>query len=187
MAVTTAREILHIPGRVFKDPSDLTDTVSFGTGTQLGIASDVVFSIVQRRTVIQDEVRDRPHEVLTGDSDITVAMNLRTFDADALAQVFSNTSVSTATGKLVITHPGSFHAGRFESDSTGFALLFAADATEDSPSFILYQAVGHFALTADLQFQIKNELIFPTIFTALPDGMSPARVYQMGLLEDLVL
>lgn len=184
MVIARQDNVLHIPGRLIAAPTDLTIASPFG-GTELGMASDVIFRPNLRRKEIRAEEfgGEITDFVKTGQAP-QLGMFIRGFDEDMILKVFDGSSKSTLTGKPQIDYPTDAAPGTLAS-ATGIVLLYAADNTEDHPSILLYNALPLIEEVTEIKFSIKDEFGIPVLFYGVRDATN--RIYQMRLLEDLVL
>ena len=186
MSTAVANEILHVPGHLIKNPTNLTAPPDFG-GTELGNTAEIVLRVVHRSLELRgEEYASEIVEIIEGSDDIAIACFLRGFDKDALTTIFRNSSISTKTDKPIITWPGATAPSTLGS-SKAFKLLFAPDSTEAVPGLILYNAIPLVQEVAEMRFafDLSDELGVPVIFRAIRN--TPGKLAQMALLEDMSL
>lgn len=184
MSSADPRSILKIPGRLVKDPTDLTADFPHG-GTELGIVRERVFRVIQRRQIITaNEFGLEPAEVIESGQTAVFACTLRGFDVNAVAQIFPDVVTSTDSGFPVIRYPGSARAGELAS-GRAFKLLFSPRNTEEHPGFVFYNAIPLMAETMEMDFSADREFGINVVFQAIRDNATPPKVYQIGLLADL--
>ncbi len=184
MALARADNILRIPGRLIAAPTDLTIPSPFG-GTELGMASDIIWRPNQRRKEIHGEEYggEIVDFVKTGQAP-QLGMFIRGFDEDMILKVFEGSSVSTKTGKPQVDYPTDEAPGTLAS-ATGFKLLYAPDNTEDHPGILLYNAVALLEEVSEIRFSRKIEFGIAVLFYGIRDATN--RIYQKMLMEGMVL
>lgn len=184
MAVGRADEVIHAPGQLCINPTDLTIPFPHG-GTAIGEVAEIIYSVEELRHVIPaEEFGSEPVEVIEGGKIVTLSCFLRGFDVDAMQTAFQDAAQSVKTKKATIEFPGATPAGHLMSDDS-VVLLFSPRSTEDVPAVILYRALPHLQETADMRFSFDQELGMPVIFQGVRDASS--RVSSMKLLEDITL
>ncbi len=184
MAIARQDNILRIPGRLIAAPTDLTIASPFG-GTELGMASDVIWRPNLRRKEIRAEEYggEIVDQVKTGQSP-QLGMFIRGFDPAMILKIFEGSSVSSDTGQPNIDYPTDEAPGTLAS-ATGFKLLYAADNKEEHPSILIYNALPLLEEASEVRFSRKSEFGVPVLFHGVRDGSN--RIYQVGPLEDLAL
>jgi len=179
-----ASEILNIPGRLIVDPTTLAlaSAPNFG-GTPIGNAAEIILRV--DHTDFEhpaEEYGSEIVEVTQGGDNILIGCFLRGFDKDAVTKVWKGATVSTLTGKPMITFPGA--AGGLGS-SRSVRLLYAPENTEEHPAVLLFRAIPLLAEAAQLRFSRSrsNEFGTPAIFRGIRD--TSGRLAQIRLLEDM--
>lgn len=184
MALASANNILRVPGRLIAAPTDLTIASPFG-GTELGMASDIIFRPNQLRAEIRAEEygAEIVDHVKTGQSP-QLGMFIRGFDTDMIQELFEGSSESTKTGETLVDYPTDAAPGTLGT-AKGIKLLYAPDNIEDHPGLLLYNAYALLEEVSEIRFSRKTEFGLPVLFYGVRDATN--RVYQLGLMEDLVL
>jgi hypothetical protein len=184
MATARQDNVLRIPGRLIAAPTNLNTDFPFG-GTELGMASDVIWRPNLRRLEIRGEEYggEITDIVKTGQAPQLGAF-VRGFDPDMIQKVFEGSSESTKSGKPIVDYPTDAAPGTLAS-ATGFVLLYAPFNTEEHPGILLYNAVALLEEVAEMRLSRKAEFGVPVLFYGLRDSSN--RVYQKMLMEDMTL
>lgn len=184
MATANPGDIIHVPGRLIKDPTDLTAPPLFG-GTALGIVSEVIWKPNLRRREIRGEEHggEIMDHIQAGQSPM-LGCFVRGFDKNMWPLIFEDVTISTKTGKPQVDYPGVTRAGTLASDNS-FKLLYAPENTEDWPGILLYNTYALVEETAQIRLSWKDEFGIAVIFQGIRDATE--RISQMRLLEDMVL
>ncbi len=183
MAAPSAIRVHRSPGKIYIDPTDLSDSANAYGGTELGFAGRIGMTIGLLRYVVQAEETRRPIDVLEHQGyDIRVSIPFRQWDDDVLQSIWPTTQVGSASGSQVVIWPDSTPA-RLGSTRAKTLLFVPRDASQ--PSWILYKAIPQIAEEYEARFSIAFERRLVTTWQAVED--SSGRIGQMGMLGDLTL
>lgn len=186
MVAPNTRNILKIPGRLVKDPTDLTAAYPHG-GTELGIARDCRWSPGIKAEKIVPEEYKTPIAAIVTDEEAVMALVLRTQDKDMIQAAFPNTQLSADNDAGILGKvAGSGHnrAG-FDLATKGFKLLFSPQAVDRHPHVLFYNAVPLLDETVELQLSIAEEFGIPLMFLAMPDARG--WTYAADLRDNITL
>lgn len=186
MVAPNVRNILRIPGRLVKDPTDLTAAYPHG-GTELGIVRDLRWSPGIKTERLSPEEFKTPVAALITDEEPVMACTLRTWDNDLLAAIFPNiqTSQDGDVGLLGKVAGSSHNRPGYDLGNKGFKLLFSPQAVDHHPHLLFYRAVPLFDDTVDLQLSIAEEFGMSLMFVGMPDAQG--RTYAKDLRDNLSL
>lgn len=180
------RSILKIPGKLVKNPTDLSAAYPHG-GTELGVCRDVVMNFgVQVDFPIAEEFK-APAAAILQEERAFFACVLRSWDDDMLSTIWHNTQTSTygETGVLAkVSGSGVKRAGT-NLATRGVKLFFSPHAVDQHRAVLLYNAVPIPAETAELQLSIGREMGLAIVFRALPDQLG--RMYACDLRGNMTL
>lgn len=176
MSAPLPRNILKIPGKLIKSPTNLSTTSPYG-GTELGVCRDMAFDFGQTTDEpVAEEFKAAVAVILQSERPVFGCV-LRSWDNDMVSSIWHNTQTSThgEVGILAkVSGSGVKRAGT-NLGTRGFKLLFDAHASDRHPSILLYNAIPLPAESAELQLSIGKEMGIALMFRAIPD--SSARVY----------
>jgi hypothetical protein len=192
MATADISEALRVPGRLIKNPTDLT-AARPGGGTDLGEVADIVFLVGQKHGVIVAEEFGGQvvEDVMAGESAVLTAV-LRQFDEDALGSVFPNAAAGSVTGKRKIEYAPGKTSGGYKLPGTmrstlAFKLVFWPDDVLRHRFLVLYKAMPMVDESAKLQFHMNAEVGIPVVFQGIPDTANSYRTYDIGFRRDITL
>lgn len=176
-------DIIWLPGRLVKDPTDLNAAYPYG-GTELGLSVDVMVALNQNTTRIRaEEWGPVIHKVFDGGRDYVLGANLRGSDNDALSTIFRGANTGGTSGNVgIVETVTSPRAGR---EVTYVKLLHVPDDPLYHKATLLYAAAPLVEETAELQMNRVNEFLTPVLFQVTPD--STGRLYAHQLLVDMTL
>lgn len=182
MATASALNLLRMPARLVKNPTDLSTTFPYG-GTALGLARELVFRFgTKTHAEYAEEWATHTRVFYCGDVGYLAAI-LRDWDVDAIGNVFVTGSTGSSGGPLVAPDVNaSTRAGTLLS---GSSILVAPLAPDVYPAVLLYNALPHPEDAAELNYSRKNEAGVGAAWEACPDANG--RTYAVGVLEDLTL
>lgn len=186
MSAPYARDVLKIPGKLVKTPTNLSTVFPYG-GTELGVVRDMAFQIGHKIDVPEAEEFKAPAAILNGGETPVFACVLRSWDNDMISTVWHNIQTSTYSqigmiGK--VSGSGIVRAGANMTDR-GIKLLFAPQADDRHPSILLYNAVPLLSEAAELQLSIGREMGLALMFRAMPD--STGRTFAVDQRSNLTL
>lgn len=201
MSLAEVRNILHIPGHLCINPTDISDSTEFPYGgTALGVTREAEMRFGIKTSLVYAEEFGTPVEaVYTGDTAL-FAFVIRDLDNDALATVFPNTATGSTSGDKVIegrVSGVSENRAGYTMSSQSVKLLFAPRVENTDPSSTTYipfdeqpmvlipKAVPLVEETSMLQLSIKAEIGVGVVFQAIPD--SSGRLYDVGKRGDITL
>lgn len=184
MAASNPRDILTIPGRLVMNPSSLLTSYP-GSGTGLGIVQDIIITLEQPYKSIQaEEFGGQTVEGMISREGCVLGAILRSWDRDALAKLFPNTTVTSTSERRKISAPGSVRPGEKLSDRS-CVLVFWPDDTDRHPFFVMRRALPCIKETADISMRMDQEYGIPVIFFGIQDTSS--RLYDFGPKESITL
>jgi hypothetical protein len=183
MAQSNVVNVLYTPGKLCKNPTNLALPFPHG-GTELGLVRQVVIARThtEARITAEEFGSEVVENIYLGEV-WTVGFRLRTYDNDAIADLFPNTTVGTS-GNRVISHPGSNRAGRLESQDA-VKLCFSPLNAETHPMLLMYRAIPMLEETVEFNVSMAEPLEFGCIFLGIRDGTN--RVIAFGMKGDLTL
>jgi hypothetical protein len=183
VANPSSARLYGIPGRLCKDPTDLSAEYPHG-GTALGTFKD--FGWRPRRgafTVHAEEFGCEVDAVWTGESGI-LACVARELDNDFLAAVFLDTLAGATTGRRVVrgrVNTDGFRAGT-ELASLAAKLYYSPD-DPNAHGILLYRAIPLIDAAAEINLKLREEVGLLCLWQATPD--SEGRVVRIGPRGDL--
>lgn len=187
MATRSVRNVIRAPGKLIKDPTNLSAADPYG-GTELGVVRNLVFRPGHETEESLGEEFGRVVAATLVAERAVFACVLRSWDNDMLAAVFPNTAAPTK-GRFRLVHGrasgGSFNRAGYALDSLAFKLLFVPFAVEEHPALIMYNAVPMVDESAEIQMSIGAEYGLALMFKATPDATG--RDYTDGSLSDLAV
>jgi len=183
MSTPNARDVLHVPGRLVKNPTSLSLVFPHG-GTALGIVRAIVFKPEAKyRSIHAEEFGEKVEHVYIGEG-VVVSAVLRAYDSDAIQTIFQNTSVGSVTGERVVNQPGSNRAGSLLS-AQSIKLLFVPNDPNRHPGFVLYRALPMVSESAEFNFKLDEPFEIGMVFAGIRDTSN--RVYQLAKFKDITL
>lgn len=188
MSSALVRKILHIPGRLCIDPTNLALAFPHG-GTAIGLTRDAECRFgIKTSLVTAEEWGGAPIEGFYTGEVAVFAFVFRSLDNDGMAAIFPNTATGSATGNIVIegrtSGAGVDRAGTALS-TKAVKLLFSPKAVDRQPMVLLRNAIPLVEETTMLQMSISEEVGIGVVFQALPD--SSGKLYDVGERNDLTL
>lgn len=185
MAAPATRHILHMPGRLIKDPTDLSLADPYG-GTKLGIFKSVTFSLkIEHHPITAEEWGNQVVEVIHAGSSIMIGATLREFDKDALAALFLDTETGSPSGETLVHFRADSGRAGTKLSTLAMKLVFVPRAAVRQPTIYIRQAVPVIAPETAIALATQEEVGIPVLFYGVPD--SNEDVGQMGRLGDLTL
>lgn len=183
MAKSNVRDILSVPGKLYLNPTDLTNP---GTNTPhlcLGVVHEVSVTFDQKYSWITDEEYggEKIEGMLSRDG-LAIGFILRSWDRDMLAKLFPNTAAGATTGKRRIVAPSTVRPGEPLSNRS-CVLAFCPDDYAVHPVFLMRRALPAVQETAEVALQLDKEFGLPAIFHGIRDTSN--RLYDVGLGRDL--
>lgn len=183
MGTAAAGSVLLVPGRLAKNPTDLTTAYPHG-GTALGVVADVVLEPRVRTMEIEaEEWGGAPADVLYLGEAWRLAVLLRQWDVDAIDAVFPNvTNTGTGNVRRTIQQTGSTVYPGYTLSSRAMKLVFTPDDSA-RPGLLIQRALPALRPTAALNLGLGEELGFAAFFWVLKGAN--ARYADVGTLADL--
>lgn len=184
MAAPEIASRLHVPGRLVRDPTDLTAAFPHG-----GVALGSVKDLVVRPSVARVDVRAEEwgaevvEQIYAGSAWVMVGI-LRNFDEDAVAKIFPNVAAGATSGKNVVKHPGSNAAGTLRGGSS-VKLLFVPDDTDRHRMVYFRKALPLVEEALEMSLSLARPLEVAFAFIAIRPSSGEAA--EMALKEDLTL
>jgi hypothetical protein len=185
MSTPSPADVLQVPGKLSKAPTNLATAYPHG-GTALG----EVRAVVVRPSFVYGVVRaaefgNEPVEAIATSEAWVLAGVLRSYDPDALSDLFPNTALAgSGVGGRIITYPGTVRTGHLLS-SRSIKLLFTPDDSDRQPAVLFYRALPMLDETAELRFTLADKLEFPFVFAGIRDASN--RIVAIGRLRGLTL
>lgn len=184
MATPNVRDITTIPGRLCMNPTSLTSSYP-GGGTGLGIVQDIALEIEQPYKFVQaEEFGGQTVESIITREGCALGAILRSWDPDALALLFPNTSVGATSGQRKVAAPGSIRPGENLS-SRSCVLVFWPDDPDRHPFFVMRRALPAVKETMSVALRIDQEYGVPAMFFGIQD--TSGRLYDWGNGYDITL
>lgn len=184
MSTSLARNILRIPGRLVKNPTDMTAVFPYG-GTELGVFRDMWWSIgIKSERLVPEDIKAGVAHIVT-EFEPVASCCLRSWDNDFIASVFMNAQTDSFgevgdAGKV----QGTRRAG-FDLADLNFKLLFAPLA-EDFHRFLYFpNAIPLIDETQQIRLSLAEEFGIVVLFSAAPD--SQGRTHIWDIKENIVL
>ena len=182
--------LLHSPGRLCTDPTDLSIAYPHG-GTALGIIRSVAVEPGFHVYMIKAEEYASAvvEAVLLGESYV-LSLIIRGIDDPTVKAMYPNTRVGAVTGHRVIESPDprsdtAFRAGRRLSDRA-VTLFFSPDDQTEGRAVLMHKAMPMLEEAAELSLTTKDEYELAAVWHTIPieAGKAP---YQEGLIQDIML
>lgn len=169
-----------VTGRLAYGCDDLSAAFPHG-GTALGTVGSCVFSPPSGAVRLPAEEDNTSQAVLFTGGDAVFVCSFESWDNDALTVPFN--TATGGSGDQVISWPGTgTNAGE---TVTALEPLVFSPIRSDHPALIIYSAMPHLEVNAELRLSARFFLSIPMVFVGKPDDSS--RVAAMGRLEDLSL
>jgi len=189
MAAGDPRAALRNPGRLIKDPTDLSAVFPYG-GTELGLVHRVRWRDgLRAREVTAEEWGGIAVEYIVTRTSCGLVAVLRGWDDDALSAVFPGVASGSGSGRAVYSQDSSVEAQRAGArlSDRAHVLLFAPLATAEHPAVLIYNAVPVPSVvdTEDVQLSLDAEMDRAVAWRGIPDVSK--RTFDVALLEDLSL
>jgi hypothetical protein len=186
MAAPNVRNVIRVPGRLVKDPTNLQAAYPHG-GTELGIARTMEYRPgIETQELIAEEWK-RPIGVVVTMERPVMAGVLRTWDNSMMAALFHNTQTD-AFGEVGIvgsSQGAGINRAGYDLKEKGIVLFFSPHAVDDHRCIIFYNAVPVIEESARIGLSIKEEFGIPFFFTAMPDRQG--RDHKVDLRANLTL
>jgi len=185
MAAPSTQNMLRIPGKLVKDPTDLSAAYPYG-GTELGLVHQAMFKPqAKHHPITAEEWGEQTVEVISGGTSVLFGVTLRGMDNDAWSSVWPDTATGSPSGdKTIRFRVDNSRAGSLLSASS-MILLFVPEAVMRHRAVIIRDAIPVVVEDASIQFSASEEIALDVIFYGRPD--SSERVAQIGYIKDLAL
>jgi hypothetical protein len=183
MSAFHVRDILSVPGKLYLNPTDLTNPGANTPTLCLGVVQEV--SVLVDKSyfwVTAEEYGGERVEGHIAKEGCAVGFILRSWDRDMMAQLFPNTAAGSVTGKRRVVSPGSIRAGEPLSNRS-CVLAFCPDDYDNHPVFLMRRALPALKETAEVAMSLDTEFNLPAIFYGIRDTSN--RLYDWGLGRDL--
>lgn len=186
MTSPLARNILKIPGKLVKDPTNLSLPYPYG-GTEIGVCRDNMLTFNQKVDFPMAEEFGAPAAAILGSETPYFGCVLRSWDDSMVSAVWHNIQTASSGEVGIIGKVSGVSINRAGTNlvSRGFKLLFAPIADDRHPSVLLYNAIPMPNESAELQLSIGREMGIALIFHALPD--STGRTYIVDRRSNISL
>lgn len=189
MAAANVQDVLRVPGRLVKDPTDITADFPHG-GTELGLTRDAEMRFGIRTALVTAEEwgQQAVESIYAGESAVFAAV-LREWDNDAIALMFPNTGTgpTSEANKTIlgrVSGAGVNRAGYLLSTQSA-VILFSPLAVDRHPMVIIRKAIPMVEETSMLSLSLAEELGIGVVWQAIPNATG--QVYDIGRREDLTL
>ena len=185
MVAPLAQNMLRIPGKLVKDPTDLDAVYPYG-GTELGLVHQVMFKPQAKHyPITAEEWGEQAVEVISGGTSVLFGVTLRGMDNDAYSSVWPDTAAGDPSGdKVVRFRVDNSRAGILLS-TLSMVLLFVPESEMRHRAVIIRDAVPVIAEDAVLNLSPSEEIALDVIFYGRPD--SSDRVAEIAYIKDLAL
>ena len=185
MAAPTIRRVLHLPGVLIKDPTDLSAAAPYG-GTYLGVVRGMFFRPGAEHYAVKAEEWGRATvEVVYCGSSPIFGATLREFDNDAVSAIFLDTAAGVPSGDRVISIRADYGRAGTLASTQEMKLLFVPLAPLRQPSILIRSALPVIATETEIALRMGEEVGVPVLFHAIPDSSNQVAV--IGKLGDLTL
>lgn len=188
MAAPGQVDVFHLNGSVVSTPTNLAAAYPHG-GTILGNQGRMSIRIDHaRREITAEEFGGRRVDYERLGESARLTGILRSYDADAIAAIFPNTTIGTKSRKPIITgyaFGSSFKTAGSVASDKALVLLFSPNDREHLPSVLFFNAIPLLQEAIEIQLKIDVEFGFGIAFDAAPDASG--RLYAIGMVEDLTL
>lgn len=184
MSAPEARNILRIPGRLVKDPTNLSAAYPHG-GTELGIVRSIIFKpglAIER--LVAEEFKTTVNAIVTG-YEAVLGCVLRSWDNDMLAAVFPNIQTDGFGEVGVLGRVNAARRAGFDMAELAFKLLFVPIAADQHRWLLLHNAIPLVDETQELRMALSEEYGLSIMFHAAPD--SQGRTHTWDLKENISL
>jgi hypothetical protein len=178
--------VLNAPGRLCWNPTNLATAFPHG-GTALGATHKTMLSRADRRTEIRDEAFGAEvSDVVWCGENWAIACVLRSYDNDALATVFPNTSAGATSGHKIVGGVTSSNnrPGLLMSGLAG-KLLFSPLDPDRVPAVLFYKAVPLTEETLQINLALDKRYEIGAVFLSIRHAT--LGTYQHGFLKDLTV
>lgn len=185
MATPHAYNILRVPGRLIKNPTNLSTTSPYG-GTELGVVRNVVFTPGIRTEKLIAEEWGTPIGAIVASETPVLACALRSWDNDLIASIFPNvrTASSGEVGVQGTVAAGVNRTG-YDMEAKAFKLLFAPLAPQQHRAILIYNAIPLVDEQAQLDLSLGREFGIGLMFLATPNPNG--YLYDMDWISNLTL
>ena len=169
MATAVTRNILFMPGRLYKDPTDLSAAAPYG-GTALGMTRNMEFRFnAAHQPITAEEWGNQVVDVVYGGMAPILGATLREFDPAALAAIFLDTEVGDPSGHTTINIRADSERAGAQLSTKSMKLLFVPRASIRQPSILLRDALPVVADDAMVALAMHQEMGINVLFYARPD------------------
>lgn len=183
MSSFNVRDILSVPGRLYLNPTDLTNPHTNTPTLCLGVVHEVSIVLDQKYLwITAEEYGGEKVEGLLAQDGCAIGFVLRSWDRDMMAKLFPNTVAGETTGKRRVVSPSTIRVGEPLSNRS-CVLAFCPDDYENHPTFLMRRALPALKETAEVAMRLDQEFDLPAIFYGIRDTSN--RLYDWGLGRDL--
>lgn len=187
MSAPDLANILRVPGRLSHSPTDLSTAYPHG-GTALGAVGKATLRPIEPVfAVTGEEVGGAPVELISGGARWVLDVELREYDADALAVLFPFYAAGARGGPMLkfTANASGQRAGQVLGTALAVLLVFTPDSPDDHQFLLLRRAVPAIQETAALALRGNASGTFAARWYATPD--SSWRVFDHGRRRELTL
>jgi hypothetical protein len=184
MAEGNVSRVLHGPGRMVVNPTDLGLDYPFG-GTPVGLVRAMVLQSSGNRLAVESEGLGAVQDVLEPSERVLASWFLRGWDDDGIA-LFRPGEHSTGgvSGHAKLTIPGSTQPGA-SALPRALSILWVPNNEVDVPAMLLHRALVFWTEGSEIAYQRAAELGVALVADCLRDDSG--RAAQIGRLSDLSL
>lgn len=186
MSTPRAHDILRVPGRLVKNPTDLAAAYPYG-GTELGVVRDIEWSPgIHSEKLHAEEFGLAVGALITHQEGVLAAV-LRSWDGDFLSTIFHNIQADEfgEIGVLGRVSGSGINRTGYDEFDKGFKLLFAPFAENHHRFLLLHNAVPLVEDTFKLRLTLADEFGLPVMFYAGADAQG--RTFTWDIKENIAL
>lgn len=186
MAAGNASRIIHAPGRLVVNPTDVVQLAYPHGGTEVGRTKAVALVSTTTPFLVECEgLGGEPSDILEQTRRMVFGCMLRGWDDDAVEKLFAdNFSQGSNTGHAVMREPGN-KVGGASALARAVSLLFVPDDPVHVPGFIAYRAICYWSEGAEIAWQRGTELGIPLAAECIRGATGS--IAEIGRLHDLTV
>ena len=185
MGTPATNNVLRVPGRLVRDPTDLSASFPYG-GTALGVVSGVALDrgIVTEELVGGDD-RNQTIDLLYLREQWRLSVVLREWTDEALAVAGYNLGTGASTSKKYLANRGSVVPGRLLSSFLSMKLVYAPEDAS-TPGILVFRALPAIEETSMLNLNMGDDLTFSLLFHCIEGAAAYSSEGYVARLADLV-
>ena len=183
MVAGNASRIIHAPGRIVIDPTNLSNAYPHG-GTEIGKSNACPLTRIGQPFRVESEALGEATDILEGNNHYVFNCFLRGWDDDAVEQMLVGGytvggTTRHATFNAPKNVPGASSTGR------SVILLYVPDDLIHSQAILIYNGIPDWTEGSEIAFQRGDELGLPLTVDCLRD--SNDNMVTVGRYADLSL